>query len=254
MHDLYAKSSMLHWYPKVRHLDIPQPKTEIVRIPFSKFAELLDGDSTLSEYRDRFSEIMDSLGQFPIFLRTDHSSQKHLFKQTCRLPNKSALLGHILELVDNNMASDLQDNALVFREWIDFDAGFVAFEGHLPISIEARVFVNHNKIQCVHPYWPEDAIGTWLYHKMALDAELDQKSRIITNPRWREILKSQNDFVMQSRPILEKYAVMVAESIGDGDCWSVDFAFGRDGKWYLIDCAAGQVSYHYPDCKYSETS
>ena len=42
---------------------------------------------------------------------------------------------------------------------------------------------------------------------------------------------------------------MVIDSISE-DYWSVDFALGRDGKWYLIDMAAGEVSGHHPDCKF----
>jgi len=239
---------MLYWYPKIKYLDIPQPETEIVEIPFQKFTELLDGNSTLSEYSENFSKIMNQLKPFPIFLRTDNSSQKHSFKKTCRLPNKSSLLGHILELIDSNMASDLIDNALVFRKWLDLDAGFTAFDG-LPINVEARIFINHGVIQCIHPYWPEDAIQQWLNQRKSFEMQFDTKLPNTINPRWKEILKSQNDIVLQSKSILQKYAKMIIDSIGN-ECWSVDFALSRDGKWYLIDCAAGEVSWHYHDCEF----
>ena len=189
---------------------------------------------------------MDSLKPFPIFLRTDNSSQKHSFRKTCRLPNESSLLGHILELVDSNMASNLIDNALVFRKWLDLDAGFSAFDG-LPINVEARLFINHGNIQCIHPYWPEDAIQSWWLHKKIFERQFDAKLPYTINPSWKKILKSQNKIVKESIPILEKYAKLVINSIGK-DYWSIDFALGRDGKWYLIDMAAGEVSYHYPDC------
>jgi hypothetical protein len=55
--------------------------------------------------------------------------------------------------------------------------------------------------------------------------------------------------VVKSTPILEQYGNMVIDSISE-DYWSVDFALGRDGKWYLIDMAAGEVSGHHPDCKF----
>ena len=82
---------MIQWFPKIKDLPISQPKTEIVQIPHKKFIELIDCNSTLSEYSEQFSQIMDSLKPFPIFLRTDNSSQKHSFKKTCRLPNKELL-------------------------------------------------------------------------------------------------------------------------------------------------------------------
>jgi hypothetical protein len=238
---------MLHWYPKIKHLNIPQPETKIVEIPFYKFTELIDGNSTLSEYSETFSKIIQSLEPFPIFLRTDNSSQKHSFKKTCRLPDEKSLFGHIIELVDSNLACDLTDNALVFRKWLDLDAGFSAFDG-LPIGIEARVFINAGVTQCIHPYWPEDAIQQWLDQRESFEKQFDTKLSNTINPRWGEILKSQNDIVIKSRFILEKYCTMVIDSM-DNDYWSVDFALGRDGRWYLIDMAAGELSYH-PDCKF----
>ncbi len=239
---------MLYWHPKIKHLDIPQPQTGIIQIPPAKFAELIDGNSTLSEYSEEFSKILNSLGPFPIFLRTDNSSQKHSFKKTCRLPDELSLLGHILELVDSNMASNMTDNALVFRKWLDLDAGFSAFDG-LPINVEARAFINCGKVQCIHPYWPEGAIQQWLDRRELSGRQFGKSMPHQINPRWREILKSQNDIVIKSKQILEKYCTMVIDGIGS-DYWSVDFALGRDGTWYLIDMAAGEVSYHCHDCEF----
>jgi len=241
---------MLYWFLQIKDLSIPQPKTEIVEIPYKKFVKLIDGDSTLSEYSEKFSHVMESLGTFPIFLRTDNSSQKHSFKRTCRLPDKKSLLGHILELIDSNMASNLIDNALVFRKWLDLDAGFSAFDG-LPINVEARLFINHGKVQCIHPYWPEDAIESWWIHKQVLERQFDTKPPFQINPSWKKILKYQNKIVEESTSILKKYANHVIGKIGN-DYWSVDFALGRDGRWYLIDMAAGEVSYHYPDCRFGD--
>ena len=237
---------MVYWHPYIKDIPISQPRTVIVETPYKKFVKLVDGDSTLSEYKEQFSQIMDLLKPFPIFLRTDNSSQKHSFKKTCRLPNESSLLGHILELIDSNMASDIIDNALVFREWLDLDAGFVAFDG-LPINVEARLFINHGMIQCIHPYWTEDAIQSWWIHKKIFERQFGTKLPYTINPSWKSILKYQNKIVQESIPILEKHAKLVIEKIGN-DYWSVDFALGRDGKWYLIDMAAGEVSYHYPNC------
>ncbi len=240
---------MLEWYPKVKSLDIPQPQTEMVEIPNEDFLELVgSGNCTLRQYQKRFSDILDSLAPFPVFLRSDCSSQKHSFKRTCRLPDKKSLLGHILELVDLNFACGLTDNALVFRKWLDLDAGFAAFDG-LPINTEARVFLNRGKVQCIHPYWPEEVIESWIWHRSKLEAQFGGKLPNAINPRWREILKSQNDMVTKSRPILEKYSRKIIDRIGDG-YWSADFAFCRDGLWYMIDMAKGDVSYHHPACRF----
>ena len=246
-HNSYTPSSMLYWHPLIVDLPIPQPDTRIVEIPHSRLTEMIHGGSTLNEYSETFSEIMDALGPFPIFLRTDHSSQKHSFKQTCRLPSSKSLFGHILELVDTNMVCGLEDNALVFRRWLDLDAGFVAFNGHLPINVEARLFIRDGRIQCIHPYWPEDAIQSWYDNKKMFEDRYDTKLTPAMHPSWRRILKSQNDIIAKSTLILEQYAGMVSQRVGDG-YWSVDFALGIDGQWYLIDMAEGELSYHYPGC------
>ncbi len=47
---------------------------------------------------------------------------------------------------------------------------------------------------------------------------------------------------------LSKYALMVAEVFSG--YWSVDFAKGLNDKWYLIDMARGEDSFHWLECKY----
>ena len=145
------------------------------------------------------------------------------------------------------MSSNLMDNALVFRRWLDLDAGFSAFNG-LPIPVEARVFTNNSIVQCIHPYWPEKSIDLWVNRAGPPEDEIPlcgAATKNPINPDWRSILKSQNEVVGKSREVLEEYGTMAAESLG-GEDWSIDFALGRDGKWYLIDCAAGSISFH-PD-------
>ena len=42
--------------------------------------------------------------------------------------------------------------------------------------------------------------------------------------------------------------VMVGDVL-DG-YWSIDFAYGQDKRWYLIDMAIGEESYHWIECKF----
>lgn len=37
---------------------------------------------------------------------------------------------------------------------------------------------------------------------------------------------------------------------GVGRDWRDDFAYGQDKKWYLIDIAEGDRSFHWLDCKF----
>ena len=215
------KDSMLYWYPLTRELNIPQPETEIVEIPNDTLQNLtdVDGGTYLSSFEERLGEIFERLGPFPIFLRTDMSSQKYAFRKTCRVPNARSFFGHVLELVDLNMKSGISDSALVFRRWIDLDAGFFAFDG-LPISVEARAFAGKDRTT-VAPYWSEGILERWMA------GNTGQQS-------WKETLGYQNRLVMQSTEILKAYARIVHGKIGGGS-WAIDFALGRDARWYLID-------------------
>jgi len=64
-------------------------------------------------------------------------------------------------------------------------------------------------------------------------------------------LKELNTETTDEIEILTGYAEMVARVL-DG-YWSVDFAYGKNGKWYLIDMATGEHSWH-PECKVKEAS
>ena len=218
----YERESMLHWFPLLSNLDIPQPETEIVRIPNDTLRKVVDVYSSTTHLTAEsvISEILAKMSPFPIFLRTDMSSQKEMFKKTCRLPNRESLFGHILEIINANIESGITDNALVFRKWLDLDAGFYAFDG-LPIAVEARAYIKDGIVTVIEPYWTESKI---------------------TNPkntRWKEILKHQNDTISTSKDTLLQYSNTVGTKFQRGR-WSVDFALGRDGNWYLIDMGSIQ--------------
>ena len=213
----YDKESMLHWFPRISNLDIPHPETEIVRIPNDVLKEIVEVYSKRTRLigENVINDILDKLLPFPIFLRTDMSSQKKMFKKTCRLPNRKSLFGHVLEIVNANIDSGIKDNALVFRKWLDLDAGFFAFDG-LPIAVEARAYIDGGKVIGVEPYWKEENI---------LNPQ---------NPQWRKILKYQNKMINASEDKLLQYSKIIGSRFQTGK-WSVDFALERNGNWYLID-------------------
>ena len=48
---MVSRNSMLYWYPKIKNLDIPMPKTEIVETPNLKALDVADGYlETLNQY------------------------------------------------------------------------------------------------------------------------------------------------------------------------------------------------------------
>jgi len=230
--DFMKESSMLNWFPKICDLDIPMPETFVVKIPYQKLSGILDGEQLPDRYVTLIEQASQMLG-YPLFLRTDNSSQKHDWKNTCYVENSDQLQGHISMLIDSNGACDLVDNAIILREYIQMYSLFSAFWGDFPVSREMRNFIRDGKIQCKHWYWFEEVM---------------KKQGRPVDSTWKQKLKYLNTLTDESKRTLDHYLHLVAERFPEG-YWSVDFCQGVDGKWYLIDMARGEVSFHYPTCE-----
>lgn len=232
------KTSFFYWWPKVKNLGIPVPRTECVHIGpqfrrdmLALFSGKLDHKP---EWDERVEEGAAEIG-YPLFLRTDLCSFKHDWKRSCFVPDEASLRGHISCVVEGNEIVDIMGldyRGLVFREYIPLEAPFTAF-ADLPIAKERRYFVEDGAVLCHHPYWPEDAI--------------EQSSLEPSAENWRELLADLNREDEDEVALLSSYAGSVA-SILDG-YWSVDFAKGQYGIWYLIDMALGEESWH-PECAF----
>ena len=223
------KTSMNYWYPKIKHLDVPMPKTEIpVTKNIRDWWSLLDGEDPLSE--DEKQSIRDAaikVGGYPVFMRSDLCSGKHSFERTCFVQNEDDVIRHIWALVDENGCCDCAMESIVIREYIPPAATFKAFRG-LPIAMERRYFVRDGEVVCHHPYWIADAI------------------RHPDKENWEELLERLNYETNYQIEWLTRYAEQIARELG-GD-WSIDFMLGMDGKWYMIDMATAMQSWH-PPCK-----
>ena len=227
------KSSMLYWWPRIKGLPIPQPKTIIVPVPIVALEAAVDGDiSKIQPFIPKFDAATEELG-YPLFVRTDHLSAKHQYESTCFVPSPDELLHHIGALVEMNFAIfGPGPSALVFREYVSLARSFSAFEG-LPIAPERRYFVREGQIECHHPYWHADAI------------------RRPSTADWRAWLDLMNEESDEEIALLLGYAEQVGASLPG--YWSVDFALAAGGheRWLLIDCAKGEKSWHPGDCVYS---
>ena len=221
------KTSMNYWYPKIKHLDVPMPKTEIpVTKNIRDWWSLLDGEDPLSE--DEKQSIRDAatkVGGYPVFMRSDLCSGKHSFEQTCFIQNEEDVIRHIWAIVDENCCCDCAMESIVIREYIPPAATFKAFRG-LPIAMERRYFVRDGEVVCHHPYWIADAI------------------RHPDKENWEELLERLNYETNYQIEWLTRYAEQIARELG-GD-WSIDFMLGMDGKWYMIDMATAMQSWHPP--------
>lgn len=233
--DCMKESSMLVWYPKIKDLQIPQPRTEIVEIPYRELSKLLDGQDFDKKYLDRIKKAAKKIG-YPLFLRTDNSSQKHDWKNSCYVENRDQLFPHISGLIDSNGGCDLIDNAIILREFIPMYSKFTAFWGDFPVSKEMRFFIKDGEVQCRHWYWFDEVI---------------RKQGRPKDKEWESKLRMLNKLTDNDELMLNSFLKKVCEAFPEG-YWSVDFCLSKHGIWHLIDMARGEVSFHYPTCEHSE--
>ena len=239
--EMREESSMLYWYPKIKDLSIPMPRTEIWKIPNKYFPDIWFEESVvwkmLEDNKEKILKIAKRIG-FPLFLRTDQASGKHGWKKTCYVEKEENLIRNAFEVIEFNLTADvfcsLPFKALVFREFIEGECYFRAFYGDMPINKEVRVFVKDGKVLCHHFYWATDAIEETRFKP--------------TN--WRDLLLKASSLSVEDIKTIYKYANIVASKV-DG-YWSVDFMKSKNGKWYLIDMARGEISWH-PNCPFKLT-
>lgn len=230
------KNSMLYWFPKIKDLGIPYPKSEIVPFPVGNdYWKFLDESLPQKLYQDSVKACR-KIG-YPVFMRTDQLSGKHDWNDTCYVEAESVLEFHIHQLFENSAMAGILGrpiNALVFREFVALESKFKAFHG-MPVARERRYFINDGIVVCHHPYWIEDAI------------------RFRTGTRkpkkWKQQLKELNMETEDEIKILTKYAFKIAYALQEEGYWSVDFAKTKHNGWILIDMAVGYDSWH-PPCEH----
>lgn len=236
------KNSMLVWWPKIKDLGIPVPRTEFIPISRADLMPAAVGDDAElpQNILDSFSkveQVADSFG-YPVFMRTDVSSGKHSWKDTCYISSRDKIRQNILTLCGEHELWELLGvnyQSIVIREFLSLQTAFTAFSGEMPINREFRFFVRDGKVQCFHFYWPDEAFDQhW--------------ARKVHDPGWKQKLHAMSELSFDELILLSSYAEDAGRSLSG--YWSVDFAAANDGKepWYLIDMALGENSYHWPGC------
>jgi hypothetical protein len=243
MRDNDNLTSMCYWWPLVQGLDVPLPRTEIIEVGDGTLQDwmyaCMDGPEHDPEHKATGGTWLPDVKHraeafgFPLFLRNDMCSGKHGYQRTCCVPNAESFKQHLFSLMEEielQSVWGLPNRAVVLRELLTPCPGFVAFEG-LPIGRERRYFIRDGAVECHHPYWPEEAFEGFA-------GEQDG---------WQTTLVALSDEAGDI-DLLTGYAEQLASRLAG--YWSVDFFCDANGKWWFIDAAVGEVSWH-PDCSHN---
>lgn len=232
------KTCFSYWYPKLINAGFKQmPQTEILTTDFEylPILKVLYGEDKFKNYpalKDLIEKIQQAGDRFgwPCFLRTGQTSAKHEWERTCFLENrnKAYLRNHIIAIVEfSEIAGGLigLDCAVwVVRKMLKTEPFFYAFQG-MPITKERRYFIQNGKVECHHPYWPEEAFQD------------DAFTNLI-----RQMNKESENEIGQLTDLSTIIGMIFPEY------WSMDWLYSSEG-WMLTDMAEGEKSYHWPTCE-----
>jgi len=260
--DIEDKNSMLCWWPKVEKVDVPKPKTIVLKIKSEIIGSIFS--CYFSEGKDReecekagngiqfIASIIDEkvktdLNGYPVFMRSDYSSCKHsgwknpLYRINDLFDFKNKIMPFIAECHDISSKPSIfgppAPHAIAVREWLNI----IKWTDVLPSlygNIEVRVIVSKGKVSNIFPY----------YHISGLEAHV---LKYIENASREKARKDYYNIyvpmVESAAEILGEYAEKIVKDSGlHADDWSVDFALvNKNGKkeWYFIDMALEKDSW-----------
>lgn len=217
------------WFPILQATGVNVPRTTIVKAPDDlwKVIEPKEKCEGFEAFVHQLKQAAAAYG-YPVFLRTGHTSGKHFFRSMCRIEDESQFTSHIPNMVDWSGMIDMPIDMWVVREWLELESSFTAFDG-LPINRERRYFIQGGRVLCHHPYWP--------------DMSIERPSV----EEWQPLLATLNEESAEEIAELKQLSELVSGAFGD-TAYSLDWARTKDGKWYAIDMALADVSFHWPDC------
>lgn len=226
-------NSITFWLPRLQNLNFPIPKTIVINADI-ELGHILDG--TLLKGSKRFFEelerAIDILG-LPVFLRTEMMSNKHDWVNSCFVKDKTNLKRHVSNLIEMSYIATIDRRAdynfFAVREFIKTEKVFEYFSGKMPITKEVRIFVRNGKIECKHPYWPEEVFE-------GVDKKLIQQVR--------KLSKADDE-------ITDTMAMYIARLFSG--YWSIDLLKAKSGEWYCTDMAIGEKSWHDKNCNLNKS-
>jgi len=226
-------NSLIYWYPEVSKL-FKTPATKYLYLPnMVKWLDQGLSNETIKKI-DAFLQ-----HQYPIFLRTDLTSAKHNYDESCIVNNEKELAKKIYNTLDFNFSVDLYPEYLVFRQYLDVYSTFKAFNS-LPIGRELRFFINDGKVECIHRYWVKEVFTTDRWAIRTIPKNWEELWDDLYNIPQSELIRLKGEIESNFPSSLKNLS------------WSMDFAYARPYSikedyayhWYLIDMGIAEDSYH----------
>lgn len=107
------KTRLSYWFPKVQAAGLPVPTTRIITLTREESTALtmhLFGEGPADELHRLHAKIAgaaDEIGGVPFFLRTDFTSAKHDWKDTCCVRNADLIPHHIHAIWEYSELADM---------------------------------------------------------------------------------------------------------------------------------------------------
>lgn len=233
-------NSLFVWYPLIQEV-VPTPKT--IMIPkvndWQSLEAVIDTftDPEIIRLFEEAKKAVHLLGGYPVFLRSDETSNKHSWADTCYVTNDKTLASGIRNILEFtlmvDMGGELNFGGVVVREFLDLPHKFHAFSG-MPVSKEFRFFIKNGQILCRHPYWFPSCM------------------RRVDIEDWLPELRKIQVLEPNEKLVLDQYALDVSKAIELLDApenyWSIDFCYALNRGWIVTDMALGPESFHYNTC------
>lgn len=240
MSDRIDKTALSYWFPKIEAAGLPVPRTKIMAMPLKTQEQIwaaFDGEEgpnpgSLLAFSKEIAAAAEPFG-FPFFLRTDHTSGKHSWEQTCFVAKAADIASHLYAIAEFSECCDMLGipwSVWVVREFLPtIPLGTCPAYGNMPLCREFRFFVDDGWVRCGHPYWPMESL-----ERGGADVSLYDK------------LSSLHDY--ETAFALAKKVARTIEG-----AWSVDILETAKG-WYVTDMAEAHKSFHWEGCEVAETA
>lgn len=240
MTQVIDRTALSHWFPIIHRSGLPVPATTIVmmdRAVIQAFIGVLDGVDPGTEFEPFFNAIgaAADVHGYPCFLRTDHTSAKHSWEDSCHLTSVERIPRQVFQIIEFSEMCDfigLPWSVWAVREMLPIKpAGVCPHYGNMPVNREFRFFVRDAEVVCHHPYWPDGALadGGFVpkdgFDPTAFNALFD-------------------DEIAELSGLASKAGAAV------GGAWSIDF-LETDRGWFLTDMAEAHKSFHWEGCTHN---